>query len=188
MKSRRSLMLLAIVAAGLAVPVGTALAVKPRGITDTALMRPTWDVFPGTKHDTKYTRQFGVDADGFTGRPDALYPYADGDVVVTQFPESKDVTIDVAVTGMMPNARHTVWFNLDGITDGDITTAWSNQYVGSFTTDEDGNGQYIFQAPAGTMAQGDYTYAVWINGPAWPYAGSLFVSENIQFHINPPNP
>lgn len=180
MRSYRNLIVLAVVSAALVVPVCSTIAGARRTVVDRACLRPAWSVFPDmpgadSPYDTSYSREFGTE--------DGLYPDAEGDIVVRQPVTEKEVSIDIVVTGMIPSDLHTVYFNMDGITDGVVSTAAGNALVGAFTTDADGKGHYLYEATEGTLASGNYEIAVFINGTASPYRRTLLISKNVQFRI-----
>ena len=130
---------------------------------------------PGHQLRHNVLREFGTD--------DGYWPDAAGDIVVTQPTNLKGVTIDLLVEGLIPNTLFTVYFQPDGIVAGDLSTVGTNVAVGAFMTDGSGNGHYVYDAAAGTLAVGDYTTALFINGSVAPYRRTLLISENIQFSI-----
>lgn len=148
--------------------VGTAYAgdkvTKSTG-KDAAVLSPAFEVFPGTVYDSTFTK-------GYAG--------AKGKVNVVQPNGNVDVIIAVSADGLKPSTRYLVYFDTDGITEN-VSSAGPWTLKGDFWSDEYGQGEWNYTAPAGSEAPGSHTLSVFINEAG---AGrTMLISENIEYTI-----
>jgi hypothetical protein len=162
-------MLLAVVAAALVVPVCTTFAKSPKVLVDEAAMARACDVFPGSKYDNIWQLPVG----------------AEGDVQVWQASDKKVASFVGTVGGATPGTVYNVYFDMNGITAGDVSTAGPWQFIipiVQFTTDESGDGAWSANISAGTIwPVGTHTISVFIN-PIAPNATQL-ISDNVTFYL-----
>ncbi len=174
MRSYRTLIILAVVAA-LIVPVCTTFAKpKPRAVVDAGIIAPAVSVFPGTKYDNIYTQE--ALADGATGSFEVL-----------QAESAKFVAVQFWADGLLPSTTYRVYFDQNGVVAGDISTAGPCQFISTFTTDETGYAEWYYETP--TLAANTYVWSIYINriiytGPKLTTNNTVLISDNLNFTIN----
>ena len=109
---------------------------------------------------------------------------AKGKVNMIQPNGNVDVILGVSADGLAPNSLYTVYFDTDGVTQGDYdNTAGPWVLMGEFWTDAYGHGDWNYTAPAGTYEDGAYKISVYINRT--DVNNSILISYNIEFNIVP---
>ena len=150
----------------LAVPFYAAVAgvAKSTG-KDAAALIPAVDMFPESDYDNDYQ-----------------IPGAKGKVNMIQPSGNVDVILGVSADGLAPNSEYLVYFDTNGVTQGNVSTAGPWQPQSYFWTDENGHGEWNYTAPAGSLAAGSYIWSVWINQVGPPPA-TVLISYNVEFTI-----
>lgn len=100
---------------------------------------------------------------------------ASGKVNMIQPNGNVDVILGVGVDGLEPNTRYTVYFDLNGHPG---PGPWTQE--GEFYTDEYGQGEWNYTAPAESFDPGEYKYAVAVNNLS---GYTVLVSHNVEFVI-----
>lgn len=162
MKKYLTICALTILAVAMIVPTVAGGVTKSTG-KDAAAMIPAVDMFPGSVYDNIYQ-----------------IPGAKGKVNMIQPNGNVDVILAVSADGLLPNSRYNVWFDLNGVTQGDVGTAGPWVLMGDFWTDEYGHGEWNYTAPTGVFSPGTYTRSVFINIPG---IGTVLISYNVEFEI-----
>ncbi len=177
MRNYRTLIMLVVVLAAVAVPVCiTVAAPKPKAVVDAGVVAPAINVFPDTKYTNTHTQE-------------ALDMGATGSFIVEQAASAKFVVVQFSVAGLLPNATYRVYFDNNGITAGDVTTAGPCTLINTFTTDADGAADWYYET--GALSAGTYQWAVYINKIAY-YPGTtklsvnhtVLISDNLNFTVN----
>ena len=165
MKKKLAICVLIVLCAALVIPAasGKGKVVKATGKNAAALM-PAVDMFPASVYDNVYQ-----------------IPDAKGKVNMIQPKGNVDVIIAVSACGLVPNSLYRVFFDGNGVTQDDVSTAGPWTEMGTFTTDDEGHGEWNYTAPGGTYEPGTYTKSVFINRTS-PNA-TVLISENVVFEI-----
>ena len=132
---------------------------------DAAAMIPAVEMYPGSKYDNIYQ-----------------IPGAKGKVNMIQPNGNVDVILGVSADGLIPDSRYKVWFDTNGVSQGEISTAGPWKLMGEFWTDEYGYGEWNYTAPAGSLEEGLHTLAVAINRTV-PIEATVLISFNVEFVI-----
>jgi hypothetical protein len=131
----------------------------------TEVLIPAGDMFPGSVYDNEYQ-----------------IPEAEGKVTVIQ-PTDNDVTLTVSADGLALNSEYKVFFDTNGVTQDDVTTAGPWSFKGTFLTDGEGHGVWTYNS-TGSLGGGSYTWAVAINQTFPETPATVLISYNIEFNIN----
>jgi hypothetical protein len=126
---------------------------------------PAVDMFPGSVYDNIYQ-----------------IPEAEGKVTVIQ-PTNNNVTLTVSADGLAPISKYKVFFDTNGVTQDDVTTAGPWSFKDTFWTDGEGHGVWTYNS-AGSLGGGSYTWAVAINQTFPKTPATVLISYNIEFNIN----
>jgi len=132
---------------------------------DAAALIPAVDMFPESVYDNIYQ-----------------IPGAKGKVNMIQPNGNVDVILGVSADGLAPDSEYLVYFDINGVTQGDVSTAGPWQSQSYFWTDDNGHGEWNYTAPAGSLGAGSYTWSVWINQVGPPPA-TVLISYNVVFSI-----
>ncbi len=177
MRSYRTLIMLAVVLAALAVPVCiTVAAPKPKAVVDAGVIAPALTVFPDTKYNNAHTQE-------------AYDMGATGSFIVEQAASAKFVVVQFSVAGLLPNATYRAYLDGNGITAGNVATAGPCTLVNTFTTDADGVADWYYET--GALSTGTYQWAVYINKIAYypdttklSVNHTVLISDNLNFTVN----
>ena len=131
---------------------------------DAAAMIPAVEMYPGTVYDNIYQ-----------------IPEAKGKVNMIQPNGNVDVIFGVSADGLSPNSEYKVYFDKTGVTQYDVATAGSWILMGSFWTDDYGQGDWNYTAPAGDLVVGEYVWSVFINRV--DVGLTVLISFNVEFVI-----
>ena len=78
--------------------------------------------------------------------------------------------------GNLDQGTYTVFLDANGAAPGPWTT------IGTFVADEFGEGEFNYTLSAGSLADGTYNWAIWVNGPA-PCGSILQTDTDLRFTI-----
>ena len=132
---------------------------------DAAALIPAVDMFPDSIYDNAYQ-----------------IPTATGKVNMIQPEGNVDVILGVSADGLDPNSQYLVYFDTNGVTQGDNGTIGPWQPQSTFRTDNNGHGEWNYTAPTGSLEAGSYTWSVWINQVV-PTPATVLISYNVGFAI-----
>ncbi|MEA2026656.1 MAG: hypothetical protein U9O18_08185 [Chloroflexota bacterium] len=104
-------------------------------------------------------------ADGYKGKVNMIQPAGNVDIILGMS------------FGNLDLGSYTVFIDRNGGAPG----PWTAE--GTFVADEFGSGEFNYNLPAGSLAAGDYDWAIWVNGPAGSCGSILQTDDDLEFTI-----